>query len=116
MNIKRNNNRKLGAISEVSQFIFSRVAKKLNPQRVNGSVSEHSKKMLNSFSLWATSQGISNELKQYQEPIPLNYQETYPDTTGLKITEERNSLFDEALKNVIIEMKNEVPNKDVTHF
>lgn len=93
-----------GATSELSKEILSRVAQKLNPTKVDGAVSEHARQYLSSFSTWATSQGVSDEMKQFMLPLPQGHQSSYPDAAGLEKTVLTNSLFDEAMKNVVEEM------------
>ena len=108
MNIKQNNRiLNFGATSELSKEILSRVAKKLNPVGVDGVVSPKAKEYLSTFSSWATSQGVSDELKRYMLPLPKGHQSTCPDAAGLEKTILENALFDEAMKNVIKEMYQE---------
>ena len=103
-----------GATSELSREILSRVAQKLNPTRVDGSVSGEAKKYLSTFSTWSTSQGVSDELKKYMLPLPEGHQSSYPDAFGLEKTTLENALFDDALQAVIKEMYEE--QKEQTNF
>lgn len=96
-----------GATSELSKKILRRAAEKLNPTKVDGVVSEHAKGYLATFSNWATSQIISDELKRYQLPLPTGHQSSCPDAAGLKATEIQNGLFDKALQQAVLELREE---------
>ena len=95
-----------GAISKQAQFLFSKLAERINPKFGQGVISTDSAKFLN-FSKWMTSTGLSDDLKQYQLPLPAGVQESYPDYNGLQATKQNNKIFDEALASVVREMRNE---------
>lgn len=96
-----------GATSEFAKKILKRASEKLNPVKIDGAVSEHAKSYLSTFSSWATSQIISDELKKYQLPLPTGHQSSCPDAAGLKATEIQNGLFDKALQQAVLELREE---------
>ena len=96
-----------GATSEFAKKILKRAAEKLNPVKIDGAVSEHARSYLSTFSSWATSQIISDELKKYQLPLPTGHQSSCPDAAGLKATEIQNGLFDKALQQAVLELREE---------
>lgn len=106
MNIIKNTKKvyNFGVASEFSKVLLKRAAEKLNPNKVNGSVSNFAKQYLQTFSNWAPSMGISDDLRKYQLPLPVGVYESVPDSAGLTRAEWENKLFDEALKNAIIEI------------
>lgn len=97
-----------GAISFASQKIFNKAKKKFLGKQ--GSISSFSKHYLESYSGWKVSQGISDDLKKYLMPLPVNHQSTCPDAEGLKRTAIQNGLYDQAMLEAINEARRETVN------
>lgn len=103
----KHNIHNFGATSELANQILTRVVSKLNPSPNKGAVSNHARQILGTFSTWETSKGVSDELKKFMGPLEVNHQSTCPDASGLELTRMNNAIFDEAMKNVIMEMYQE---------
>lgn len=96
-----------GATSELASQILTRVKSKLNPSPNKGVVSSQSRQLIGNFSTWEVSKGVSDELKKFMGPLEVGHQSTCPDASGLELTRINNGIFDEAMKNVIMEMYQE---------